>query len=67
MLSHFSHVPLFATLWTVALQAPPSMEFSGLAKPSPNGYLPEQLVTYTAFLHFLDAVLPSDLAKPSCR
>ena len=28
MPSRFSHVQLFATLWTVALQAPLSMEFS---------------------------------------
>ena len=28
MLSHFSHVQLFATLWTVALQASLSMAFS---------------------------------------
>ena len=28
MLSHFSHVQLCATLWTVACQAPLSMEFS---------------------------------------
>ena len=28
MLSHFSHVRLFATLWTVDLQAPLSMGFS---------------------------------------
>ena len=28
MLSHFSHVQLFATPWTVAHQAPLSMEFS---------------------------------------
>ena len=28
VLGHFSHVQLFATLWTVARQAPPSMEFS---------------------------------------
>ena len=28
MLSHFSHVHLFATLWTVACQAPLSMRFS---------------------------------------
>ena len=28
MLSHFSHVSLFATLWTVALQASLSMGFS---------------------------------------
>ena len=41
-----SHVGLFATPWTVAYQAPPSMEFSrqeywsGLPFPSP-GYLPD--------------------------
>ena len=28
LLSHFSHVRLFVTLWTVALQAPLSMGFS---------------------------------------
>ena len=28
MLSHFSHVWLFASLWTVVCQAPPSMGFS---------------------------------------
>ena len=45
MLSHFSHVQLFATLWTVALQAPLSMGFSrqeywsGLPFPS-QGVLP---------------------------
>ena len=41
MLSHFSHVQLFVILWTVAHQAPLSMEFStqehwsGLPFPSP--------------------------------
>ena len=45
MLSCFSHVRLFATLWTIAHQAPLSMEFSrheycnGLPCPSP-GHLP---------------------------
>ena len=45
MLSHFSHVRLFATLWTVAHQDPLSMEFSrqeylsGLPYPPP-GNLP---------------------------
>ena len=44
MLSHFSHVPLFVTLWTIAHQVPLSMGFSrqehqsGLPHPSP-GYL----------------------------
>ena len=42
MLSCFSHPRLFATLWTVACQAPLSMEFSrkeywrGLPLPSPG-------------------------------
>ena len=45
MLSSFSQVQLFATPWTVAHQAPLSMDFSrqeywcGLPCPSP-GYLP---------------------------
>ena len=47
MLSHFSHVQLFATPWTVAHQAPLSIGFSkqeywsGLTFPSP-GDLPNQ-------------------------
>ena len=42
-LSCFSHIQLFATLWTVALPAPLSMGFSrqecwsGLPFPSPGG------------------------------
>ena len=46
MLSHFSHVQLFSTPWTVAHQAPLSMEFSrqqywsGLPFPPP-GDLPD--------------------------
>ena len=45
MLSLFSRVGLFATLWTVALQAPLSMGFSrqeycsGLPLPSPLDFL----------------------------
>ena len=43
VLSHFSHVRLFATLWTVAHQAPLSMGlfrqeyWSGVAMPSSRG------------------------------
>ena len=46
MLSHFSHVQLFSTPWTVAHQAPLPMEFSrqeywsGLPFPPP-GDLPD--------------------------
>ena len=42
MLSHFSHVRLFVTLWAVAYQAPLSMGFSrqeywgGLSRPLPR-------------------------------
>ena len=42
VLSHFSHVQLFSTLWTVALQVPLSMGFSrqeywsGFPFPSPG-------------------------------
>ena len=42
VLSRFSHVQLFVTLWTVARQAPLSMEFSrqeywsGLPRPLPR-------------------------------
>ena len=49
MLSRFSHVRLFATLWTVACQAPLSMGFcrqeywSGLPCPSP-GNLPYPVI-----------------------
>ena len=45
MLSHFSHVQLFVTLWTVACQAPLSMGFSrqeywsGLPCPPPGDLL----------------------------
>ena len=57
MLSHFSFVQLFATLWTVALQAPLSMRFSrqefwsGLPRPPP-GDLPH-LGMKTHLLHIL--------------
>ena len=42
VLSRFGHVQLFAILWTIACQAPPSMGFSrqeywsGLSSPSPR-------------------------------
>ena len=42
MLSHFTHIRLFVTLWTIALQAALSMGFSreeywsGLPYPSPE-------------------------------
>ena len=55
MLSHFSHVRLFATLWTVAVQAPLSMGFSrqeywsGLPCPPP-GTLPKQGIELTSLM-----------------
>ena len=56
MLSHFSHVQLCVTLWTVAHQAPLSTEFSrqeywsGLPLPSPRS-----IVTcyYSIIIHFI--------------
>ena len=45
MLIHFSSIPLFAPLWTIACQASLSMEFSrheywsGLPFPTPSGDL----------------------------
>ena len=53
MLSHFSHVLFFATLWTIAHQAPLSMEFprqeywSALPFPSP-GDLPDPGINPTS-------------------
>ena len=36
MLSHFSHVQLFATLWTIASQTPQSMGYSRRSFSSPE-------------------------------
>ena len=55
MLSHFNHAQLFATLWTVACQAPLSMGFprqeywSGLPFPSP-GDLPDPGIKPTSLM-----------------
>ena len=55
LLSHFGCVWLFATLWTVACQAPLSMEFSsqeywsGLPCP-PAGYLPDPGIKPTSLM-----------------
>ena len=55
MLSHISRVQFFATLWTVALQAPLSMGFprqeywSGLPFPYP-GYLPDPGIKPTSLM-----------------
>ena len=57
MLSHFSHVQLFVTLWTVASQAPLSMGFSrqeywsGLPCPRP-GVFPTQRPYLLHLLHW---------------
>ena len=62
-----SRVRLFATPWTVAYHAPPSMEFSrqeywsGLPFPSPED-LPE---TGTQILTVPHAPVPSALGKPA--
>ena len=53
VLSHFSHIQFFATLWTVAYQSPLSMGFSrqeywsGFPFPSPGKYTFLHLSKYT--------------------
>ena len=69
MLSHFSYVWLIVTIWTVAQQAPLSMEFSkqeywsGLPCPTP-GHLPDPGIKLTSLclLHWQTGSLP--LAPP---
>ena len=61
VLSHFSYVRLFVTLWTIAHQAPQSMRFfrqehlSGLPFPSPAG-LPNPRIESTFLMSSLLAV-----------
>ena len=69
MLSHFSHIRLFATLWTVAHQAPLSMGFSrqecwsGLPFPPPRD-LPDP-ETEPGSPALLADSLPAEPAEPS--
>ena len=62
MLNHFSHVRLFATLWTVACQPPLSMGssrqeyWSGLPCP-PAGDLPDPGIKPTSLALQLDSLL----------
>ena len=65
VLSHFSHVWLFATLWTVAHQAPLSMEFprqetqGGLPCPPPGDLLNPGLEPMSlSLLHWQVSSLP---------
>ena len=70
MLSHFSHVPLFVTLWTVACHAPLSMEFSrqeywsGLPFPLP-GDLPDPSVKLGSPALQADSLLSEPPGKPN--
>ena len=48
MLNHFSHVQVFAILWTVALQAPPSMGFS---RNPPPGDHPDPEIKLTSLMY----------------
>ena len=65
----FSHVRLFATLWTVAHQAPPSMGFSrheywsGLLFPSP-GDLPDPGIEPRSSALQADALTSEPPGKP---
>ena len=65
-----SHVRLFATLWTVAYQAPPSMGFSrqdcwsGLPFPSP-GHLPDPGIELGSPALQADTLLSEPPGKPT--
>ena len=54
MLSHFSHVQLFVTPWTVAHQAPLSMDSpgknTGVGSCPPPGDLPDQGIKPTSLM-----------------
>ena len=69
VLSRFSHVPLFATVWTVARQAPLSMGYfrqeywSGLPFPSP-GDLPNPGIEPGSPALQADSLLSEPLGKP---
>ena len=75
MFSHFSHIRLFVTLWSVAYQASLSMGFpgqkywGGLPYPPP-GVLPNPGIEPTSFLfllHWEAGSLPLvPPGKPSC-
>ena len=74
MLSHFSPVRHFETLWTIARQAPLSMGFSrqeyrsGL--PCPPGELPDpgiELVSLTSLALQMDSLPTEPLGKPLRR
>ena len=66
MLSHFSRVQFFATLWTVACQVPQSMGFprqeywNGLPFPSPGIFLTQRLnPCLLRLLHWQAGSLPT--------
>ena len=69
MLNCFSRVRLFASLWTVAFQAPQSMEFtrqeyrSGLPS-SPPGHLPGQGIEPMSSVLQVDSLLLSHWGSP---
>ena len=64
MLSRFGHVRLFATMWTIAHQAPLSMGFSrqrywnGLSCPSPGDLLDPGIKPTSLTLHWQAGSLP---------
>ena len=68
-LKHFNHVPLFATLWTIARQAPLSMRFSrqehwsGLPCP-PAGDLPDRGMELGSFASQVDSLPSEPPGKP---
>ena len=72
VLSRFGHVQLFAILWTIACQAPPSMGFSrqeywsGLSVPFP-GDLPDPGIKPESPVLQADALSSELSGKPTCK
>ena len=64
MLSHFSFVQLFATLWTVALQAPLSMRFS--RQEYWSGLLPFPSPRKKIFIGIEEHLQTLTLSNPNC-
>ena len=66
--SHFSHVQLFASLWTVAHQAPLSMGFSskniGVGCPPPPGDLSDPGIKPMSPALQADSLLSEPPGKP---
>ena len=67
MVSHFNHIRLFVTPWTVDSQAPQSMRFSkqeywsGLPLPSPNSMSVSINISITNLIQIINELWKYDL------